>query len=231
MPHEPNKHMKKFNDLFEHAAQRKGGRDALEALLPTPLTRKELAQIPDDRWLAMISRCVFQAGFSWKVIDKKWPGFEEAFAGFHPRRWMYMSDEDFETLLKDTRIVRHATKIRSVRDNATFLCDLAEEHGSAARFFADWPVEKYAELLILLKKRGSRLGGNSAQYCLRFMGKDSFITSRDMVAALIREGVISSEPKSQRDLRAVQQALNHWREESGRPLTHISKVLSFTIGA
>lgn len=220
--------MKKFDDLFEHAARRKGGREALEALLPMPLSSDELATITDERWLAMISRCVFQAGFSWKVIDKKWPGFEEAFAGFYPKRWMYMSDEDFESLLKDTRIVRHAIKIRSVRDNATFLCDLAEEHGSAARFFAEWPVEEYAELLILLKKRGSRLGGNSAQYFLRAMGKDSFITSRDMVTALIREGVITSTPTSQRDLRSVQQALNHWREESGRPLTHISKVLSFT---
>ena len=223
--------MQSFQQLYDYAAHRKGGEEALEALLPTPLSSKALADIPDDRWLAMISRCIFQAGFSWKVIDKKWPGFEEAFAGFHPRRWMFMSDEDFERLLKDTRIVRNGTKVRAVRENATFLCDLAEEHGSAAQFFADWPVENYIELLILLKKRGCRLGGNSAQYFLRFMGKDSFITSNDVIAALIREGVVSTAPKSQRDLRATQQAFNQWMDESGRSMTHISKVLAFTIGA
>ena len=86
-------------------------------------------------------------------------------------------------------------------------------------------------MLLLLKKRAARLGGNSAQYFLRSMGKDSFILSRDVVAALLREGVVATEPKSQRDRRLVQEAFNHWRRESGRPLAQISKVLAFTVGA
>jgi 3-methyladenine DNA glycosylase Tag len=223
--------MAKFTSLYQRAAHRKGGEAALEALLPTPLTSDELAAIPDDRWLSRMSQCVFNAGFNWKVVAKKWPDFEEAFAGFNPIRWKFMSDDDFEALLKDKRIIRYATKILSVRDNATFLCDLAEEHGSAARFFADWPDDDYASLLIQLKKHGSRLGGTSAQYFLRFMGKNSFILSGDVVTALIREGVVTSEPKSQRDLKHVQQVFNQWSEESGRPMSHISKVLAFTVGA
>ncbi len=83
----------------------------------------------------------------------------------------------------------------------------------------------------LIKKRGSRLGGHTGQYFLRFMGKDSFILSRDVVAALIREGVVTSEPKSQRDLKLTQQVFNQWSEESGRPLTQISRILAFTVGA
>jgi len=63
------------------------------------------------------------------------------------------------------------------------------------------------------------------------MGKESFIISNDVVTALIREGVVNSAPTSQRDLRATQQAFNQWQQESGRSLTHISKVLAFTIGA
>lgn len=220
-----------FDKLYQHASRRKGGDEALETLLDTPLSPAKLAKIPDDRWLSMMSRCIFQAGFSWKVIEKKWPEFEEAFQGFDPYRWMYMSDDDFESLLKDTRIVRNAVKIRTVRENAQFLCDLATEHGSAAQAFANWPDEEYVELLLMLKKRGSRLGGTSAQYFLRAMGKDSFIISRDVVAALVREGVVSNEPKSQRDLRTTQQAFNQWRDESGRSLSEISKVLAYTIGA
>lgn len=223
--------MPNFNKIIERAAARKGCMETLEQLLPTPISNAELAQIPDDRWLAMMTRCIFQAGFRWSVVDKKWPDFEEAFAGFHPKRWMFMSDDDYERLLKDKRIIRNGQKILTVRDNATFLCDLAQEHGSAGRFFTDWPDEEYVELLILLKKRASRLGGNSGQYFLRFMGKDSFILSRDVVAALIREGVVGTEPKSQRDLRTVQQAFNQWREESGRPLTQISKILAYSVGA
>jgi len=223
--------MIKFNKLYEHAAQRKGGEEALDALLITPLSAGTLAGIADDRWLSTLSRCVFQAGFNWKVVDKKWPDFEEVFGGFNTRRWMYMSDDDFERLMKDRRIIRNATKILSIRDNATLLYDLAQAHGSAAAFFSEWPAEDYVELLLLLKKRGSRLGGRSAQYFLRFMGKDAFILSRDVVAALIREGVVSGEPTSQRDLRAVQQAFNQWCQQSGRSLTHVSQVLAYTVGA
>ena len=223
--------MIKFASLYEHAARRKGGKTELETLLPSSLSPEKLASIPDDRWLAMMSKCIFNAGFNWKVVDKKWPDFEEVFAGFNPTRWKFMSDEDFEKLLKDTRIIRHAKKILAIRDNATFLCDLAEEHGSAARFFANWPSNDYASLLILLKKRANRMGGNSAQYFLRFMGKDAFILSNDVIAALKREGVINTDPKSQRDLKLVQEAFNQWHEESGRSLTHISKVLAFTVGA
>jgi len=223
--------MIKFNKMYELAARRKGGEEALDALLATPLSAGALAGIADDRWLSTLSRCVFQAGFNWKVVDKKWPDFEVVFGGFNTRRWMYMSDDDFERLMKDRRIIRNATKILSVRDNATLLYDLAQAHGSAAAFFAGWPAEDYVELLLLLKKRGSRLGGRSAQYFLRFMGKDSFILSRDVVTALIREGVVNGEPTSQRDLRAVQQAFNQWCQQSGRPLTHVSQVLAYTVGA
>ncbi len=222
--------MRSFAALYDRAAKRKGGAKALEALLPMPLAKARLVKISDDRWLAMMSQCVFQAGFNWRVVEKKWPAIEAAFAGFYPQRWKFMSDDDLDRLLGDKRIIRHATKILAVRDNATLLCDLAEEHGSAARFFADWPAEDYTGLLLLLKKRAARLGGTSAQYFLRAMGKDSFILSRDVVAALLREAVVDTEPKSQRDLKRVQDAFNHWCRESGRPLSQISKVLAFTVG-
>ena len=95
-----------------------------------------------------------------------------------------MSDDDLDALLKDTRVIRHAQKLLSVRDNAIFFSDLAAEHGSAAKFFADWPVSDFTGLLQLMKKRGSRIGGNTGAYALRFMGKDSFIMGGDVVKAL-----------------------------------------------
>ena len=81
----------------------------------------------------------------------------------------------------------------------------------------------------MLKKRASRLGGATAMYFLRNMGVDSFITSRDVGTALIREGVIDKPPSSKRDFDAAQAAFNHWRAESGRPLTHISRVLACSV--
>ncbi len=219
----------RFEDLFEMAAARKGGAAAFEKTLPKIKKPAQLAKIPEDRWLAQMTRSVFQAGFNWKVIDTKWPGFEEAFDGFDVGRWSMMSDEDLDALLKDTRVVRHAKKLMSVGDNAIFLRDLAQEHGSAAKFFAHWPREDYVGLLQALKKRGSRLGGNTGQYFLRFMGVDGFMTGGDAVKALIREGVVDKQPSSQRDMAKVQDAFNHWSAESGRTMAAISRTLACTI--
>ncbi len=222
--------MRKFEEIFSMAAARKGGAEALQGLLSKPKSAAALTKIGDDRWLAGMTRGVFQAGFNWKVIENKWPGFEEAFEGFSPGRWSLMSDEDLDRLVKDTRIVRNAVKILSVRDNAILLTDLAREHGTAARCLGAWPSEDYIGLLELLKKRGGRLGGTTAQYFLRQIGKDSFVLSKDVTTALIREGVVEKAPGSKSSMRAVQNAFNTWSEESGRSLTEISRVLAMSVG-
>jgi len=221
--------MRRFDEIYTIAADRKGGPDSLEAMLETPLGPDALACIPDDRWLAAMARGVFQAGFSWKVIDAKWPGFEEAFEGFQPGRVLFMADEGLDRWLSNKAIVRNGQKIKSVVDNAAFLVDLATEHGSAARFFADWPDDDYIGLLELMKKRGSRLGGATGQYMLRQMGKSSFVLSQDVVGRLIAEGVIDKRPTSKREMAAIQAAFNEWAAQSGRSLTEISRVLAMSL--
>ena len=224
--------MRPFQEIFDLAAGHHGGAKALEAKLAgsAPKRAEELASIGDDRWLSMFTRCVFQAGFSWKVIDAKWPGFEEAFEGFDVGRWALAPDEDFDRLVSDKRVVRNGQKLRSVRDNAILLGELAKEHGSAAAAFAHWPAEDYVGLLALLKRKGSRLGGNTGQYALRFMGRDSFILSKDVVAALIRDGVVDRIPSSRTAMKRVQEAFDHWMAESGRSMTAIGRTLALSIG-
>jgi len=223
--------MRDFAEIYGIAAARKGGEAALEDMLVRPLSKDQLAQTKDDRWLSTMAKCLFQAGFNWKVIDAKWEGFEATFDGFEPKRVAYYDDGALDRLLSDKRIVRNGAKIKAVIENAAFLVDLAKEHGSAARFFADWPEEDYIGLLDLLGKRGSRLGGVTGQRVLRDMGKDSFILSNDVTARLIAEGVVDKAPSSKRDMAAVQDAFNLWREESGRSLTEISRVLAMSVGA
>lgn len=220
--------MRTFDEIFSIAADRKGGASVVEGLLPATKTAREIAAIPDDRILAGMTKAVFQAGFSWKVIEAKWPGFEEAFEGFVPVRWKFMSDDDLDSLLKDTRIVRNGMKIQTVRDNAILVCDLEDEYGSAAKCIADWPAEDFIGLLDLMKTRGSRLGAMTGQYFLRFLGRDGWALGRDVVTALIREGVIDKTPTSKSAMRAVQHAFNEWSAESGRSFAHISRTLALS---
>ncbi len=218
--------MRSFDDILALATERHG--DIADRLTP-PKSAKELAAIGDDRWLSAMTKSVFQAGFNWKVVENMWPGFEEAFSGFDVGKVANLSPDGIEALVADTRIVRHAAKIETTQHNAAFLSDLAAEHGSAAKAFANWPSEDYIGLLDLMKTKGKRLGGTTGQYFLRSMGKDSFILSRDVVARLIAEGVIDKAPTSKKALRAVQDAFNTWSEQSRRSLTEISRVLAMSI--
>lgn len=221
--------MRSFDEIFEISAGRQGGVAALEAKLGRPKGAAELAAIPEDRWLAEMSKYIFATGLNWTVIEKKWPGFEVAFHGFDVGRCAMMDDEMFDRLLTDTRIVRHGAKIASVRDNAAFLLELRDE-GGVGKVIGEWPSEDFAALLAMLKKRGSRLGGMTGAYSMRMLGRDSYILSRDVVARLIAEGVVDKAPSSKSAMNAVQGAFNTWAEQSSRSLTEISRVLAMSIG-
>ncbi len=92
------------------------------------------------------------------------------------------------------------------------------------------PDSDYVGLLAVLKARGSHLGGDSGMRFLRSIGKPAFIPRPDVVAALIREGVLDRAPGGKRDFAAIQQAFNQWSEQSGRNLTEISRILAMAIG-
>lgn len=223
--------MVSFKPIHARAAKRKDGEKALEALLPKPVKDAALAKLGDDRVLAEMAKRVFCAGFNWKVIDAKWPGFEKAFLGFAPKRLVFQPDEFWEALTSDTGIVRHAAKIMSVRGNARFVTEIAKEHGGFGKFLAAWPSSDLVGLFELLGKRGDRLGGHTGQYLVRFLGKDSFITSRDMVACLRDAGLdIAETPTSKRDLLKIQEQFNAWAEETGRSLTQLSRICAMSIG-
>jgi len=220
--------VRSFAEIFAIAAERHGGAAAVEAGLSKPKRATELARVPEDRWLAVMSRCIFQAGFSWKVIEAKWPGFEAAFRGFDPDACAMMDDAWLDRLLTDRGIVRNGPKIETVRDNAVFITELRAE-GGVGKVIGGWPAADYVGLLEMLKVRGSRIGGATGQYFLRFSGVDSFILSRDVVARLVAEGVIDKAPGSKRAMAAVQAAFDGWRAESGRTLTEVSRVLALSI--
>jgi 3-methyladenine DNA glycosylase Tag len=223
--------MTSFKTIRARAARRKGGEAALAALLPKIAGPEALARLGDDRVLAEMTKRVFSAGFVWSVIESKWPGFEAAFLGFAPRRLLGKPDEFWEDLAGDKRIVRNPQKIMAVRTNARFVADIGKEHGSFGRFLVQWPADDQVGLTDLLAKRGSRLGGHTGQYFLRFIGMDCFVVSSDVVACLRDAGLdISEKPSSNKDLRKIQDQFNVWARETDLPYTHLSRICALSIG-
>jgi 3-methyladenine DNA glycosylase Tag len=219
--------MRHFADIAALAIARKGSLEAILSGLPAMKTPADLAAIPDDRWLAQMARGIFQAGISWSVVDAKWPGIEAAFMGFAPGPVSMIEGDALDTLIADPRVIRSAPKIIAIRDNAA---TLRAHPGFGARVAA-WPEADFTGLLDWLSRDFSRLGGTTGQYLLRIMGKDGFILTRDVLARLQAEGVISGAPGSAKAMRAIQAAFSQWRAESGLTLSQISRVLAQSIDA
>lgn len=223
--------MTPFTEIRDRAERRKGGAAALAKLLSPMPDKAVLAALPDDRILAEMTRRVFSAGFVWSVIEAKWVGFEAAFLGFDPIDLSFQHDDYWDALASDTRIVRNGQKIQSVRANAFFVRDVSSEHGGFGKFLAEWPADDQIGLLELLGKRGSRLGGATGQYLLRFLGRDGYTTSGDVVLALRDAGLdITPNPTSKRDQAKIQAQLNLWASETGLPYAHISRICAMSIG-
>ncbi|KFZ30555.1 3-methyladenine DNA glycosylase [Pseudidiomarina salinarum] len=221
----------KFAYFYERAVARSGGEEALQKRLPMIATKAELEARDDSFYLAEITRCVFRAGFVWRIIDHKWPGFEAAFSGFVPVYWQQVPPERLDALSGDERIVRNMQKIDTVPLNARMIVEASEEYGSFGRFLSQWPSSDQAELLIWLKNSGSRLGGVTAQYFLRRVGYDGFVLSADVVTALENHNLMDASPTSKKGLLQAQKAFNQWHAETGLPYSHLSKILSCTLDA
>lgn len=221
--------MRDYKWLNEYCLNRFGSAEALEARLPQPRSADELRALSDDRYLSLLSLRIFRAGLKHSLVDAKWPAFEEVFFGFDPEKVVLMGAERLENLMQDARIIRHLGKLKSVPRNAQFMLDVAKEKGSFAALIADWPVTDIVGLWQYLAKHGSQLGGLSAPRFLRMVGKDTFIPSDDMVAALKAQNIIDKAPTSQRDRAAVQAAFNQWHVQSGRPLCQLSVMLAHTV--
>lgn len=223
--------MERFDQIYQRAAERKGGEAALEALLPATLSREQLATLDDSRYLAQFSKSIFQSGFVWRVVEQKWPDFEEHFFNFEPDTLLLLSDEQWEQKAKDPKIIRNLTKVMTIKHNAQMIYDLQFEHKSFANFIANWPEEDIVGLWQYLKKHGKRLGGNTGPYALRQLGVDTFIFSNDVWAYLKAHKIVSAtSPTSKKAMQEAQDAFNEWRQESGRSFAVISRTIAMGLG-
>lgn len=116
-----------------------------------------------DEYLEHLSRPVFQAGISWRVVDAKWPTIKKAFYGFRVERVARMTDREVDALAKDERVIRSRPKIAAIVHNAGALLELERAGGfkKHLRSFDDYEV-----LAKDLKKRFKFVGDSGVYHFL-----------------------------------------------------------------
>ncbi len=83
----------------------------------------------ESEYLDVMSKSVFQSGLSWKVVESKWPGTQEALHGFDLETVAELTDDDLDRLTEDSRIIRSRRKLAAVVHNARKMIELSEKHG------------------------------------------------------------------------------------------------------
>lgn len=89
----------------------------------------------DDRHLfEMLILEGAQAGLSWETILKRREGYRKAFHHFDPVKVAKMTDNELNSLLENSGIIRNRLKIYAARQNASVFLQIQKEFGSFSTY-------------------------------------------------------------------------------------------------
>jgi DNA-3-methyladenine glycosylase I len=106
---------------------------------------------------------------SWQVVDAKWDGIRDAFAGFAPEVVAGYGPDDIGRLLADPRVIRSKAKIEATIDNAQALLELDAEHGGFDRYLHSHGG--FEQTAADLKRQFRFIGDSGAYHFLRSVGE------------------------------------------------------------
>src|SRR5208283_2497607 len=120
-------------------------------------------------YLEAMSKAVFQAGISWKVVDAKWPGIREAMKEFDPQIVAKFSGTDIDRLMQDTRVIRNRRKLEGIVLNARKMLELDKEFKGFRTYLRS--LGSFAETTAALHRDFKFIGESGAYYFLWVVGE------------------------------------------------------------
>jgi 3-methyladenine DNA glycosylase Tag len=126
----------------------------------------------DNGYFEMMSRCIFRTGLNWAVIDKKWPGFQIAFAGFDVKKISQFDQRHVDELMNDTGIIRNLKKIQATIDNSREFISIQIDHGSFEDYLDGIRRGGDDEMVKQLSKRFRHMGPTTSVMFLKSIGEE-----------------------------------------------------------
>ena len=126
----------------------------------------------DNAYFENITRCIFQAGLSWKLIATKWPNFKKAFDDFNIIKISAYGSDKIKSLSENPDIIRNKQKINATIQNARAFLRIVEEYCS----FKEWldsldKSNNYRMVVKSLSSRFKRVGTSTAHIFLWSVGE------------------------------------------------------------
>jgi len=127
----------------------------------------------DNAYFENMTRVIFQAGLSWRLIERKWSNFRKAFLNFSIDGVARFGDDDVERLVEDKDIVRNRRKILATIYNARQFQAIKKEFRSFQSYINTLDKSNnYALVIKELSKKFKHLGPGSTRIFLYSVGED-----------------------------------------------------------
>jgi hypothetical protein len=120
-------------------------------------------------YLEEMSKSVFQAGISWKVVEAKWPGIKDVLHRFDPQALSELTISEIDLLVQDKRIIRNRRKIEAIVGNAQKLLELDKQYGGFRNYLRSF--NSFEELTKVLRKQFKFLGELGSYHFLWVVGE------------------------------------------------------------
>ena len=127
----------------------------------------------DKGYFEILSKAVFNAGFSYRVVDNKWKGIKEVFNEFEPKILSEWTVDEISKALNSSKIIRNSRKINAIIENASVFLELSKKHGSFEKYLNTFKDEPYEERQKIISKQFKWLGPTGAHFFLWSVGEDA----------------------------------------------------------
>lgn len=140
--------------------------------MPKGTPPPQITPVNDDQYFEEISKAVFRSGFSWAVVENKWPNFQRAFKNFSIDAVADFDEMDFERLVADEGIIRNGRKIEATMKNAQAMMSLRDQFGSFRAYLRSMDNLDYGQISKDIQKRFSHLGRTGTYTFLYIVGEN-----------------------------------------------------------
>ena len=120
-----------------------------------------------------MSKAVFNAGFSYQVVNNKWEDIKEVFYDFEPKIISNWTVDEISKALNSPKIIRNSRKVTAIVSNAKVFLDLLNKYKTFENYLKSFREKPYEEKQKILSKQFKWLGPTGAHFFLWSIGEDA----------------------------------------------------------
>ena len=120
-------------------------------------------------YLEAMTKIIMTTGINWKVVESKWEGIRDAFAGFDIQTVANMGPDDVERLMTDARVIRNRRKIEAIVENAGKIEEVDLLPGGFAKYLQS--AGAYEDQAAAVKRDFKFMGDSTAYFFLAIVGE------------------------------------------------------------